>query len=351
MTRLLSTLLLSLVLAVSTASAEVVRIEITSRSEVADGKPYGLAGAFERIEGTIYFAVDPNNPANRIITDIDYAPRNADGKVEFRSDFYLIKPKDITRGNGTLFYEVSNRGGKGMLGYYNNARGSRAPQTDEDMGDGFLLEHGFTLLWVGWQFDVPLGGGRVRVFPPIATDNGTPITGLVRSEVIVGEVAYDRSLADRNHQAYEVADPSNPANVMTVRDTVDGERRVVPRDRWRFARRTDSGEIVTDRTRVSLEGGFQPHKLNDVVYVDQDPPLVGLGPAAVRDTISYLNEERYRSRAEYLGRVSDAALALVEDGYLLTGDLSSTLTQAARHRRSGNPARESRGRRDRGHSA
>jgi len=175
MTRLLSTLLLSLVLAVSTASAEVVRIEITSRSEVADGKPYGLAGAFERIEGTIYFAVDPNNPANRIITDIDYAPRNADGKVEFRSDFYLIKPKDITRGNGTLFYEVSNRGGKGMLGYYNNARGSRAPQTDEDMGDGFLLEHGFTLLWVGWQFDVPLGGGRVRVFPPIATDNGTPI--------------------------------------------------------------------------------------------------------------------------------------------------------------------------------
>ena len=177
MIRVASVLLLSLVLAVSTASAEVVRIEITSRSDVADGKTYGLAGAFERIEGTIYFAVDPNNQANRIITDIDYAPRNADGKVEFRSDFYLIKPKDISRGNGTLFYEVSNRGGKGMLGYYNNARGSRAPHTDEDMGDGFLLEHGFTLLWVGWQFDVPLGGGRVRVYPPVATDNGTPITG------------------------------------------------------------------------------------------------------------------------------------------------------------------------------
>ena len=75
-------------------------------------------------------------------------------------------------------------------------------------------------------------------------------------------------------------DPSNPANVMTVRDTVDGERRVVPRDQWQFARRTDSGEIVTDRTRVYLEGGFQPHKLYDVVYVAQDPPLVGRGPAA-----------------------------------------------------------------------
>ena len=288
MTRVLSTVLLSLLLVVSSASAEVVRIEITSRSDVADGKTYGLAGAFERIEGTIYFAIDPNNPANRIITDIDYAPRNADGKVEFRSDFYLIKPKDISRGNGTLFYEVSNRGGKGMLGYYNNASGSRAPQSEAEMGDGFLLEHGFTLLWVGWQFDVPLTDGLVRVYPPVATDNGTPITGLVRSEVIVSEVAYDRSLADRNHQAYEVVDPSNPAHVMTVRDTVEGERRVVPRDQWRFARRSDSGEIVADRTRVYLEGGFQPHKLYDVVYIAQDPPLVGLGPAAVRDTISHL---------------------------------------------------------------
>ncbi|MEE8128809.1 MAG: hypothetical protein V3T48_00860, partial [Vicinamibacterales bacterium] len=140
MIRVLSALLLSLVLVVSTASAEVVRIEITSRSDVANGKTYGLAGTYERIVGTIYFAVDPNNPANRIITDIDYAPRNADGKVEFRSDFFLIKPKEVSRGNGTVFYEVSNRGGKGMLGYYNNARSSRDPRTEEEMGDGFLLE-------------------------------------------------------------------------------------------------------------------------------------------------------------------------------------------------------------------
>ena len=288
MTRLLSTLLPSLLLVVTSVSAEVIRIEVTARSEVADGKTSGLAGPYERIAGTIYFAVDPNNPANRIITDIGYAPRNVDGKVEFRSDFYLIKPKDISRGNGTLFYEVSTRGGKGMLGYYNNALGSRNPRTDEEMGDGFLLEQGFTLLWVGWQFDVPLRDGLVRVFPPVATDNGAPITGLVRSEIIVSEVAYDRSLADRNHQAYEVVNPSDLTNVMTVRDTVDGARSVVPRDQWRFARRTDSGEIVADRTRVYLAGGFQPGMLYDVGYVAQDPPLVGLGPAAVRDTISHL---------------------------------------------------------------
>ncbi len=291
MIRLLSILLLSFALIAPTASAEVVRIEIGSRSDVADGKTYGLAGAFERIAGTIYFAVDPDNPVNRIVTDIAFAPRNADGKVEFRSDFYLIKPKDISRGNGTVLYEVSNRGGKGMLGYYNNARGSRNPENEAEMGDGFLLEHGFAMLWLGWQFDVPLRDGLVRVYPPIATDNGDPITGLVRSEVVVNEVAYDRSLADRSHQPYEVTDPGHSANVMTVRDEVGGERRVVPRDQWRFGRRTDAGEVVADPTRVYLEGGFQPGKLYDVVYVAQDPPLVGLGPAAVRDAISHLKYE------------------------------------------------------------
>ena len=92
---------------------------------------------------------------NKIITDIDKAPRNARGRVEFSSDFFLIKPKQIERGNGTVLYEVSNRGGKGMLGFYNQATGSLDPTTDAQMGDGFLMTQGFTLLWVGWQFDPP----------------------------------------------------------------------------------------------------------------------------------------------------------------------------------------------------
>ena len=284
-------LLLSLVLLTSAASAEVIRIDIDTRSTVANGKSYGISGSFERIAGTIHFAIDPENPANQIVADIDYAPRNAAGLVEFSSDFYLIKPTDIARGNGTVLYEVSNRGGKGMLGYYNNAQGSRSPVTETEMGDGFLLEQGFTLLWLGWQFDVPAREGLVRVYSPVATDAGTPITGLVRSEVVVDEITYDRSLADRSHQAYEVAEASNPANVLTVRDAVEGERRVIPREQWRFAGRTEAGTIETDPTRVYLEGGFQPGKLYDLVYVAKNPPLVGLGPAAVRDTISHLKYE------------------------------------------------------------
>jgi len=122
------TLLAVLVLA-APAHAEVLRIEVTSRADVLSGKAFGAAGPFERLSGRIYFAVDPRNPVNQIIADIDKAPKNAAGLVEFSSDFYLIKPKDAARGNGTLLYEVSNRGGKGMVGFFNFASGSVDPQT------------------------------------------------------------------------------------------------------------------------------------------------------------------------------------------------------------------------------
>src|SRR5215813_3101279 len=108
--------------------AEVVRIEVKSRADLLAGKSFGSAGAFEKLSGKIYFAVDPRNSANRIISDIDKAPKNAAGKVEFSSDFYMIKPKDLSRGNGTLLYEVSNRGNKGMLGFFNQASASLDPQ-------------------------------------------------------------------------------------------------------------------------------------------------------------------------------------------------------------------------------
>ena len=216
-----------------------------------------------------------------------FAPRNADGRVEFRADFYLIKPKDMARGNRTVFYEVSNRGRKGMLGRFNRASGSLDPTTAAELGDGFLMRHGFTLLWVGWQFDVPRRDGLLRLHAPVAISGGDLITGLVRSEVVVAKRVADAGLADRGHVAYEVADPAHPDNVMTVRDAVDGPRRVVPRGQWGFGR-VENGRVVPDQTRVHLDGGFEPHKLYDVVYRAQNPAVVGLGPAAVRDTMAWL---------------------------------------------------------------
>ena len=283
--------LLFVSLAVAPASADVVRIEVQSRSDLVGGQPFGAAGPYEKLSGKIFFAVDPALPANRIVADIDKAPRNAAGKVEFSSDFFLIKPKQIGRGNGAVLYEVSNRGGKGMLGFFNHATGSVDPVSAADMGDGFLMQQGFTLLWVGWQFDPPKRPGLVRVYPPTASENGRPIRGLVRSDFVVTEREADHSLADRDHTAYAVVDPESPDNVMTVRDSVEGPRRIVPRSQWGFAR-AEGGTTVADRTRVHMATKFEPGKIYEVVYTAQDPPIVGLGPAAIRDVISML---KYKS--------------------------------------------------------
>jgi alpha/beta hydrolase family protein len=288
----------AIVLAVAAApvSAEVVRIDVQSRGDVAGAQAFGAVGAYEKLAGRIYFAVDPSLPANRIVADIGNAPRNAAGKVEFSADFYLLKPKQMDHGNGAVLYEVSNRGGKGMLGFFNHAAGGVDPNTPEQMGDGFLLKQGFTLLWVGWQFDVPTRAGLMRVYPPVATDHGTPIRGLVRSDFVVTEKEADHSLADRDHAAYAAVDPGSPDNVMTVRDSVDGPRRVVPRSQWGFAR-AEAGGSVADTTRVFMAAKFEPGKIYEVVYTAENPPVVGLGPAAIRDTVAML---KYRP-ADALG--------------------------------------------------
>ena len=261
----------------SPVHAEVVRIEVNSRTDVLSGKSFGNTGAYEKLAGKIYFAVDPRNSANRIIADIDKAPKNAVGKVEFSSDFYMIKPKDLSRGNGTILYEVSNRGNKGLLGFFNLGTNSLDPQAPGDFGDGFLMDQGFTLLWVGWQFDAPNRDGMMRVYvPPAREANGHPIQGLVRSDFSTAQKRPDVTLPDGT---YAVISPKDAANTLTVRDSVEGARRSVPRSEWEF---------TGDGKSIHMAAGFEPNKIYEIVYKSQDPPIAGLGPAAVRDALSKL---------------------------------------------------------------
>jgi hypothetical protein len=272
------------------ARAEVVRIDVQERRDVLADKGFGLAGGYEILAGRMYFALDPGLEPNRIVADIDKAPGDDRGRVSHSADFYLVKPKNLEKGNGTLLLEVGNRGGKGLLSFFNLASGSLSPSTAEELGDGFLLEHGFSLLWVGWQWDTPKRPGVMRMYAPVATDGGKPIRGLVRSDFVPIQGETDHSLADRDHLPYPVADEGAPENVLTVRDSVEGERRVVPRSKWKFAR-VSNGEVVPDSGRVYLEGGFEPRKIYEVVYVSSNPPLVGLGPAGIRDAVSRLKYE------------------------------------------------------------
>ncbi|HYL37041.1 MAG TPA: alpha/beta hydrolase domain-containing protein [Bryobacteraceae bacterium] len=276
MTRRPCCLLLPLLSCVSFAA--VTRVDVTERSDVLQGASFGSAGPYERIAGKVHFAVDPKLAPNRIIADIDLAPRNSEGKVEFSSEFYILRPRDPARSNGTMLLEISNRGGKGLLGTFDLASGSSDPRTPPEFGDNFLVEQGFTLVWVGWEFDVPPGPKLMHLYAPVATNNGRAITGLVRSEWEGDKRVNTISLGDRNQVGYPVADETAQENRMFVRDTAAGERRMIARDNWKFS----------DATHVTLEGGFDPGKIYEVIYLAKDPVVAGLGPAAVRDMASYL---------------------------------------------------------------
>ncbi|MGH9742817.1 MAG: hypothetical protein ACRD51_10745 [Candidatus Acidiferrum sp.] len=136
---------------VAPAQARVTRVEIVSRSVIQDGHAFGLAGPYEKIVGRVYFAVDPANPHNRQIVDLDKAPRNSHGEVEFSADLYLLKPKDMDKGNGAVLFEISNRGGKGILHIVNGVHSS---DPNEQFGDGFLMREGYTIAWGGWEADL-----------------------------------------------------------------------------------------------------------------------------------------------------------------------------------------------------
>jgi len=215
MTKRLISALTACLLGAATAEAGVTRLQIERRETVLGGKPFGAAGPYEKLIGKVHFALDSTLPQNQGIVDLTLAPKNAQGLVEFSADFYLLKPVDPARGNGRLFYEAGNRGTKRILPVFQNAANSTDPSTAAEFGNGALMQQGFSLLWMGWQWDVP--EGRMRMAIPIAADNGRPITGWVRGNFIPGANATTASVADRGHLAYPVVDPESPEHRMIMR--------------------------------------------------------------------------------------------------------------------------------------
>src|SRR5580658_219323 len=264
------------VLMVNLAEARVVKLRVERREPVLNGKSFGLAGALEKLVGRVEFALDPAAAANARIVDLGLAPRNARGEVEFEADFYLLKPVDSSRGNGRLLYEVGNRGGKAMLRTFQKAHPSADPKTREEFGDGLLMNRGYSLLWMGWQWDVP--EGMMRMDMPVATDHGAPITGIVRGNFIPNTKSAMQPLTDRNHRGYPVVNRESAENYMTVRDRPLDPPQRIAREKWRF---------VDDRN-VALDGGFELGRIYDVVYRARDPRVLGCGLAGARDLISFL---------------------------------------------------------------
>ena len=280
--RSLASVLLGLALlstiAAHPAAAAVSRITVQSRQDVLGGRSFGAVGSYEKLTGVVEFALDPDHPANAAIVDLRRAPRDAAGRVVATANFMVLRPKTVPRERGIALLEVSNRGGKAALPYFARAAWSRDPTADAEFGDALPLRLGLTLIWVGWQFDVPPGSGLLRLDAPVATEGGRPIEGLVRSDWTVDERTTTLALGHRDHRPYPLADADHPDTVLTERDGRLAPRRVLPRDQWRF---------VDGDTRITRERGFEPGKIYELVYRARDPVVVGLGLAAVRDMMSY----------------------------------------------------------------
>jgi Alpha/beta hydrolase domain len=268
-------------------AARVTRVEITSRTDVLAGKTFGENGAYERIAGRVYFAVAVANVHNQPIVDLANAVNLQNGEVEFSADFVAVRPKDASKGNGTLLLENPNRGNPRILSIVDGG--------DEDLthsaGDAWLLRNGFTVAALGWQWDAA-GAGALRLYAPIAKDHGKTITGLLRGDIMLPAKADEIPLGhvmpgSIGGSEYPVAQPDDPRNTLTVRDSREGKRTAIPRSEWQFATMVD-GKVTPNNRSIHLNGGFEPGRIYEYVYVVADPVVAGLSFAAVRDFASYV---------------------------------------------------------------
>jgi hypothetical protein len=246
--------------------ARVDHFDVTSRTDYLGGKSFGLAGAYERIQGRAYFAVDPANAHDRVIVDLDKAPRNAKGEVEFSADVDLLVPKK--GGNGTLFINVPNRGGRFLI-------------RDQNIDD-YYLQQGYSLAEVGWQFDIRPDPKLLRLYAPVARG----ITGRVRADFIVVEEMLDHPLGhvisgNIGGTGYPVADVNAKDAVLTERDAPLAQRKTIATKLWRF----------NDDHTIHFDGGFVPGRIYEVIYTAKDPAVVGCGLAAVRDFAAYAKRD------------------------------------------------------------
>jgi hypothetical protein len=283
---ILRTAAVCLAACVAVANAAVTRVEITERSDLP------VAG-YERIAGKVHFALDPQLAANHAIVDLHLAPRNAKGQVEFSSDLVMLRPKDPAKRNGTLILEVANRGRTSLLNL-GGGGGLNPMRTAKDLGDPLLFEQGFTLAWVGWEFDLPPEPYSIRLEAPVIRG----IRGPVRSQIQVNRTTTSMSLGDGNMTAYVAADPASAT--LTVRDEIDAPRVEIPRSEW---------HISADGKRVEFPAGFEPGRIYEVVYTAQDPAVAGVGFAALRDFASY---ERRKDEVRYA-----IAYGMSQDGRFL----------------------------------
>jgi Alpha/beta hydrolase domain len=269
---------------VSSAQARITEIKIDTVEPFAEGQPLGEAGSYERVRGIAKGELDPQSPQNQPIVDLDKAPRNARGFVEYETDFFILRPLDPSRGNGIIFYEVNNRGRKALLARVDEAPpDNNDPRTILDAGLGFTLGRGYTIVWSGWDPDAPRANGGLAARFPVATEDGKPIVRRIREEFAFG------TRSNANGEVAKLSYPAASLDNMSARLTVrerEGDPRVdIPSTAWGF-----QGNRAVHLVPVGRR--FAPLAIYELWYDATAPKVVGMGFAATRDFVSFLRYER-----------------------------------------------------------
>ncbi len=269
------------------AVTPALRLSITATEDFPGS--YGSVGAYERVTGTIAGEVDPKDPKNAVIQDLALAPVNARGMVEYSADFLMIKPKDMTKASGVLRYDAPNRGN--ILTLINPAA---------TPSDAVYLERGYVMLYSAWQGDVPKStAARLTVTVPTAKNaDGSSITGPYRTELVPSAATPVMSLPggvfNGSMIPYAPAslDNTQPGYSLTRRVNETDQRQLIPASDWKFAdcSATNAFPGTPDGGKVCLRGGFDPKYLYELVYVAKDPKVMGVGLAALRDTVSFFRK-------------------------------------------------------------
>ncbi|MEP6621148.1 MAG: alpha/beta hydrolase domain-containing protein, partial [bacterium] len=247
-------------------------MNVTSRRPLLGGRIFGRTGAYELILGTIDYAVDPASPHNSIIVDLDVAPRNAAGRVEFSGDVMILRPVDASHGNGITLIDVVNRGGRTVLGTFNLATGGGDLSSPAEVGDGLLLERGYTIVFLGWEFDVATG---LKLRVPTAPG----IKGIAHGLYVAADTGRPIVFSDLN--GYTPVDAGASSTTLTVRKGANGMATAVPRESWQLAGNT-----------VTLAAPAQPGRWYELSYAAVNPPIAGLGFAAVRDVAAWTKSSK-----------------------------------------------------------
>jgi Alpha/beta hydrolase domain len=258
-----------------------------SQSPTFGGMAFGNVGAYEKIRGEAFGRLDPKDPHNSGIVDIQLAPRDSNGMVEYSMDFFILKPVDLSKGNHKIFYEINNRGSK-QFGMFNESGGGNNPTTPADAGQAFLMNQGYTIVWSGWDPSVPTTDSPdlLRIHPPIATNpDGSSITG-PDYEYIENDNQTTTSFV----APYNTSTTDTTKATLTVRAHLTDPPTTVPSTGWAW---------TAPNTMALLPANtpFAQSAIYELVYTAKDPYVAGVGFAATRDMASFLRN----AQADTLG--------------------------------------------------